>query len=119
MKCPRCQTKEKQYKVGFNPSGSQKYRCYECGKNYTPKPNKNGYSAEVRLKAIKLYVEGNSFRSIARLLGVNHQSVANWVKEYSERLPKAQVPEKPKVAELDELFTFIGKKKTNTTSLRS
>ena len=71
------------------------------------------------MKAIKLYVEGNSFRSIARLLGVNHQSVANWVKEYSERLPKAQVPEKPKVAELDELFTFIGKKKTNTTSLRS
>jgi len=52
-------------------------------------------------------------------LGVNHQSAANWVKEYSERLPKARVPEKPKVAELDELFTFIGKKKTNTTLLRS
>ncbi|RJP50010.1 MAG: IS1 family transposase, partial [Anaerolineaceae bacterium] len=31
MKCPRCQSREKQYKVGFNPSGSQKYRCYDCG----------------------------------------------------------------------------------------
>jgi len=50
------------------------------------------------LKAIKLYMEGNSFRSIARLLGVNHQSAANWVKEYSERLPKARVSEKPKAA---------------------
>lgn len=118
MKCPRCQAKEKQNKVGFNPSGSQKYRCYECGKNYTPKPNENGYPAEVRLQAIRLYLEGNSFRSIERLLKVNHQSVANWVKQYSERLPTAQVPKKPKVAELDELFTFIGKKKTNSMSLR-
>jgi len=116
MKCPSCETKEKQYKVGFNSSGSQKYRCYECGKNYTPKPNQNGYPAEVRLKAIKLYLEGNSFRSIQRLLKVNHQSVANWVRAYSERLPKAEVPEKPKVAELDELFTFIGKQKTPSMS---
>jgi hypothetical protein len=44
--------------------------------------------------------------------------VANWVKAYSERLPTAQVPKKPKVAELDELFTFIGKKKTNSMSLQ-
>ena len=116
MKCPRCQLQEKQYKVGFNLSGSQKYRCYKCGKNYTPKPNQNGYPAEVRLKAIQLYLEGNSFRSIQRLLKVNHQSVANWVRAYSERLPDAQVPEKPKVAELDELFTFIGKKKTSSIS---
>ena len=118
MKCPRCQAKEKQCKVGFNPSGSQKYRCYECGKNYTPNPNENGYSAEIRLKAIQLYLEGNSFRSIERLLKVNHQSVANWVKEYSERLPNAQVTKKPKVEELDELFTLRGKKKTNSMSLR-
>ena len=112
------QAKEKQNKVGFNPSGSQKYRCCECGKNYTPKPNENGYPAEVRLKAIKLYLEGNSFRSIERLLKVNHQSLANWVKEYSEQLPNAHMPEKSKVAELDELFTFIGKKKTNSMSLQ-
>jgi transposase-like protein len=87
-----------------------------CGKNYTPEPSLNGYPPEKRLKAIKLYyMEGNSFRSIERLLKVNHQSVANWVKAYSEKLPKATVPEKPKVAELDELFTFIGKKKTKST----
>jgi transposase-like protein len=115
MRCPSCQATTKQCKVGFNQSGSQKYRCYECGKNYTPEPNRNGYSSEKRLKAIKLYLEGNSFRSIERLLKVNHQSVANWVKAYSEKLPKAQVPEKSKVAELDELFTFVGKKKTKST----
>ena len=115
MKCPRCQAKTKQCKVGFNQSGSQKYRCYECSKNYTPEPNINGYPAAIRLKAIKLYLEGNSFRSIERLLRVNHQSVANWIKAYAESLPEAEVPAKPKVAELDELFTFVGKKKTKST----
>ena len=118
MKCPRCKSTKKQCKVGFNQSGSQKYRCYECGKNYTPQPNPNGYVVEVRRKAIKLYLEGNSFRGIERLLNVNHQSVANWVKEYAEQLPKAKVPQNPKVAELDELFTFIGSKKTKSTSSR-
>jgi transposase-like protein len=49
-------SKRKTYKVGFNPLDSQKYRSYECGKNYTPKPNENGYPAEARLKAIKLYL---------------------------------------------------------------
>ena len=62
-----------------------------------------------------MYLEGNSFRSIERILQVNHQSVANWVRAYSERLPKASVPQKPKVAELDELFSFVGKKKTKST----
>jgi transposase-like protein len=118
MKCPRCGSKTKQCKVGFNQSGSQKYRCYECGKNYTPEPNVNGYPAEMRLKAITLYLEGNSFRSIERLLKINHQSVANWVKAYSEQLPKVKLPEQPKVAELDELYTFIGKKKTKSMSSR-
>jgi transposase-like protein len=59
-----------------------------------------------------MYVEGNSYHAIARLLKVNPQSVVNWVKVYSAKLPAAPVPIKPRVAELDELYTFIGQKKT-------
>jgi transposase-like protein len=114
MKCPKCHSKEKQHKIGFNPSGSPKYRCHECGRTYTPDPKFKGHRLEIRLKASKLYVEGNSFRSIARLLKITHQSLANWVKQYSKQLPKANLPVKPKVAELDELFTYIGKKKTKS-----
>ena len=32
---------------------------------------------------------------------------------YTAKLPKAPLPEKVKKAELDELFTFLGKKKRN------
>jgi hypothetical protein len=57
-----------------------------------------------------------NLRRIGRQLGVNPQSVANWVMAHAEALPAAPVPEKVENAELDELFTFIGDKKTGSTS---
>jgi transposase-like protein len=76
----------------------------------------HGYSGEIRLLAIRMYVEGSSYGSIGRVLRVNPQSVANWVSQYTAKLPKAPLPEKVKKAELDELYTFVGKKKTKSTS---
>jgi transposase-like protein len=116
MKCPNCQATKRQVKNGWNPSGSQKYRCQECKSVYTPDPKPNGYPEETRLLAIRMYVEDNSYSAIGRILKVNPQSVVNWVRAYTARLPVAPVPEKPKIAELDELYTFIGKKKTKFTS---
>ena len=51
-----------------------------------------------------------NLRRIARTLGVNHQSVANWVKAQAVRLPPAPVPSAVETIELDELFTFVEKK---------
>ena len=116
MKCPYCRLTKKQVKNGLNLSGSQKYRCNECRKVYTPQPGLNGYPQETRLLAIRMYVEGNSYRAIARILRVSPQSVVNWVKAYTAKLPDAPVPDQPQTAELDELYTFVGKKKTGSTS---
>jgi len=63
-----------------------------------------------------MYVEGNSYGAIGRILKVNPQSVANWVSRYTAKLPKAPLPDKVKKAELDELYTFVGQKKTKSTS---
>ena|SRR6266508_191062 len=90
-------------------------RCGECNRVYTLKPSQHGYAEEMRWLAIRMYVEGSSYRSIGRVLKVNPQSVANWVNAYTAKLPKAPLPEKVKKAELDELFTFVGKKKTKST----
>lgn len=116
MKCLKCKSSQRQVKNGLNKSGSQKYLCRECGTVYTPERKENGYPAETRLLAIRMYVEGSSYGSIGRVLKVNPQSVANWVSAYTAKLPKAPLPEKVKNAELDELFTFVGKKKTKSTS---
>jgi len=73
---------------------------------------------EKRLQAIRLVLDGNSQRQAARHAGVSPQSVANWLKEYADQLPD-ELPfqdEPSEAAEQDELFTFIGNKKTKSTS---
>jgi transposase-like protein len=103
-------------KAGFNPSGSQRYKCGECQRAYTPDAKERGYAQETRMLALRMYVEGSSLRSIARILKVSPQSVSNWINAYVSKLPPAPMPNKPQVAELDELYTFLQQKKTKSTS---
>ena len=116
--CPHCQRTEQQVKIGRNSSGSQRYLCKVCQRKYTPQPNDAGYADPVRRKALELYVDGLSFRRIARTLDISRQTVANWVKAHADSLPDVSpLPgDEVEVAELDELFTFVEKKKTSSTS---
>lgn len=116
MKCPYCEATSHQIKAGKNRSGSQRYQCKECQRHYTPEPNENGYPEEIKHQAIRMYVDGLNLRRVARHLGVNHQSVANWVNAYAEQLPAAPQPEAVDIIEMDEVFTFIGEKKTRPSS---
>ena len=116
MDCPHCKAKDSLIGDGKNRSGSKRYQCKVCGKRHTPEPKERGYSKEFRLQAIRLYVDGMNIRRIARHLGVSPQSISNWVNAYVEELPSAPTPEEVETVELDELFTFIGDKKTKPTS---
>ena len=70
--------------------------------------------------ALKLYLEGNGFRRIGRLLSVNHQSVVNWVNAFHAQLRARKLalpaPGEVSTLEMDELFTFIGAKKSRRLS---
>lgn len=88
----------------------------QCFSRYTPKPTLQGYPEETRLQAVRMYVDGMNLRRIARQLGVNHQSVANWVKAYTAQLPSAPLPNEVDIVEMDELHTFIEKKRTKCIS---
>ena len=86
-----------------------------CGSKYTPEKKAQGYDAKIRKQAIRMYVDGMNLRKVGRHLGVHHTTVSAWVKEYVRGLPEAPQPKKIKTAEMDELFTFMGKKKTKST----
>ena len=59
-----------------------------------------------------MYVNGMGLRGIARVTGIHHTTILNWVKQVSEIIPDAYDPEViPEVGELDELQTFVGKKR--------
>jgi transposase-like protein len=115
MNCPKCSATVKQYKIGTTSAGSQRYRCFICHCKYTPEKKPRGYAPALRKRAVQYYVDGLNLRRIARQLGVHHRTVSDWVKAHAESLPEPPMPEEVKTAEMDELFTFIGQKKTEST----
>jgi transposase-like protein len=121
--CPYCHSTERQVKSGFNRTGSQRLQCRSCRRQYTPRPNPLGYDDKTRESALKLYLEGNGLRRIGRLLSVNHQSVANWINAAHAQLQSKHLgvpaPAAAGTLEMDELFTFVGAKKSPRISSRS
>ncbi len=103
-------------KAGLTGVGSQRWKCKGCNRRYTPE-QRQMYSDEMRQQVVKWYVDGAGYRQIARHFGIDHVTVMNWVKAHSDQLAQAPVPdEKPlHIVEMDELFTFVGKKKTDST----
>jgi transposase-like protein len=118
IECPRCHRTERQNRAGKTSSGSQRYRGMFCQIKYTPQPKAWTYPAEVRRKAIQMYVDGMNLRRIARHLGVHHRTVSLWVQAQADQLPDPPVSAEVKEAEMDELFSFIGEKKTRSSSSR-
>jgi transposase-like protein len=89
-----------------------------CNRKYTPEPKQQGYPDSMHKRATEMYVDGGNLRRIARHLKVAPRTVALWVTDVAKALPDAPLPEEVKEAEMDELFTFIGDKKTESTSLQ-
>lgn len=104
MSCPRCTSSDRQIRDGKTPAGSQRMRCRLCGCRYTPDPKEHGYDEEIRLQALTLHFEEISLREIGRLLEVNHQSVANWIRDYENYLPQDLPPSILEIAELDGYY---------------
>lgn len=108
--CPDCHGRTRQIKDGFTPAGSQRIRCQRCGQRYTPLHQERGYEEEVKLQALTLFLEGVSLRTIAKILDVNHQSVANWVNHYAEDFPDELPDSLLETAVLDGLITINPRK---------
>ena len=122
LTCPTCSETSKQHRAGKNPCGTARRECRHCGRTYTPQPKQPGYALEVRRQALKFYVDGLSFRRIARHLSVNPQTVANWIDAAAANLPASPSPKERRqeqtveTLELDELYTFVSQKKNRPTS---
>jgi transposase-like protein/IS1 family transposase len=133
LACPHCGSDKHQVKNGTAPGGVPRFKCQHCQRTYSLVKKTAGYPPEVRLRAVQMYLDGTNFRRVGRFLGVNHQSVVNWVKEYHDKarekvegFPHANVASSAldtqpnddrtnsaslDVVEGDEIFTFIGDKK--------
>ncbi len=110
MKCPNCQS-DKVRKNGHRRE-KQNYHCKKCDRQFIDQYTARGYSIKVKENCLKMYVNGLGFRAIERVSGVNHNTIIRWVKATADKLPNApSVEEIPEITEIDELQTFVGKKK--------
>ena len=112
--CPKCQSANI-IKNGTTRAGKQKYQCKECGTYGTLNPTV-AYSPERKAEIMGAYHERSSLRGLERTFGVARQTVAKWLKEEANILPKMPPlaeAQPDDVLELDELWSFVGSKKTN------
>ncbi len=115
IRCPKCRGTTS-VKNGI-VRGLQRYKCKSCGCNYT-QSSKYRIPLEKRTQAIELYLEGTGFRGIERLTAVSHVTVMRWVKALEDDIEKfrKQDDKAIDVIELDELWHFVQKKRTNANS---
>lgn len=81
--CPKCHS-EQFVKCGII-RGKQRYKCKQCGRQFSVGKLQNGYDERTKRQAVKMHLEGMGFRSIERVLHVSHNSVANWVKQMGKK----------------------------------
>jgi transposase-like protein len=101
----------------------RKYICRTCGKVFCDRSNTMFYdlrtSQDKVVLALKLILKGMSQRSIAEVLEVCPKSVSTWLSRASDQ-SEAIMETKLKDlgvsrVEMDELWTFVGKKESRKT----
>ena len=101
-------------KKGFDKRGNQRYLNKETGKIFTlNEKTAKRFSDDVREKAIEIYLEGAGVRAVSRLLGTSHVSVLNWIKKAALSITPVEQPTDYQAVELDEMWHFLKKSKTN------
>lgn len=109
MNCPRC--KSSSHRKNGIVNGLQRYKCHDCGYNYSVEIKSTASSPFVKKQALQLYLEGLGFRSIGRILGVSHVSVQKWIRKFGQELEELKSENAISIVELDEMHTYIGNKK--------
>jgi transposase-like protein len=111
MNCPKCKC-SKSVKSG-KIKDRQRYKCKECGCNYTVEIKSTAKSKSQKKQALHLYLEGLGFRSIGRILGVSNVYVLNWIRDFGKKVQDLHSTSEPiEMVEVDEMHSYIGSKKT-------
>jgi transposase-like protein len=117
-RCKQCDGKDF-VKNGF-VRGQQRYRCKSCGLNFVVGDKRVKEDTAIkRAFAVILYSLGkSSYGFIAKLLGVTRPAVQKWLRRETDLLGTPEIPATIEEMEFDEMWHFIGSKKTNSGSSR-
>jgi transposase-like protein/IS1 family transposase len=116
MTCHHCKIEAK--KFGKDRYGNQRFRCNQCRKTFQAFKEKllgNMYLAEEKaLMCLQMLVEGNSIRSIERILGIEKKTILSLLVMAGQRCESLMDRKMRKVKardlQLDEIWSFVGMK---------
>jgi transposase len=96
-------------------AGKQRYCCKDCRCNFREGDNRtNNTIAMKKALCVMFYGLGKgSFRMLGRILGIDHTLVYRWIRSFGESLPEPKVSGEIMQMEFDEMWHFVGSKKTN------
>ena len=100
-------------------NGKQRYKCKDCGCNYTLVDGRRKYSDSTRLQALLLYRKGLSFRSVAQIIGTNDVTILKWVRSFGRCLKETILSQSIEtidgldVIEIDEMWHYVKKSPEN------
>src|SRR3990167_5979141 len=116
--CKRCQS-ELTVKNGV-VRGKARYKCKVCAYNFTEGDDRVNESLVIKKAlAVILYSLGKaSFGMLGKLFGVSRSLTYRWIRDEAEKLPEPVISGKISEMEFDEMWHFIGSKKTKNGSLR-
>ena len=108
--CPVCSSLNIK-KNGINKQGKQRYRCQICGRQFILKYAYRAYLNYIRELIVPMCLNGSGIRDTARVLRVSATTVMKLIAERAQTLPPVKVPERIAEVELDEMWSFVEKKK--------
>ena len=111
--CKKCSS-ENIVKSGI-VANKQRYLCKDCKCNFRKGDDRTNDRIEAKKAlCILLYAMAKgSFRMLGRILGIDHVLVYRWIRAFGESLPEPEIPGDIRHMEFDEMWHFIGSKKTN------
>ena len=109
MKCRKCGS-EATVKNGFM-AGSQRYKCKKCSFQFT-RETAHGKPIKDKILALILYLSGLSMNMTAQIIGVSTQTIMRWIRLFYHKFANpAQYASSIEEIEVDEMFSYLGKKK--------
>ncbi len=108
--CPACSSLNIK-KNGINKQTKQRYRCNGCGKQFILRYSYRAYLRQIRELIVPMCLNGSGIRDISRVLRISATTVMKIISRQAELLPAMKLPERVADVELDEMWSFVEKKK--------
>jgi IS1 family transposase/transposase-like protein len=107
--CPRCGSLSIK-KNGTTANHKQRFKCKDCSRQFILDYTYQGCRPELRQLIVPMTLNGSGISDICRVLQVSINTVLKTIRQQAARVDEPVVPARITELEIDEMWSFVGKK---------